>query len=108
VLLDIVEHAFKYLLNVQKLRKIRISKVYLSIHVYSRFIWYVVISTFFISPLNAYCPFPIIFFITLLGPPLVLWLSEGVLRQSVQKVVEKALENEGYIVVSLKDLKRAL
>jgi len=107
-LLDIVERIFSYLLNARKMHKIEISKVYLGIHAYSRFIWYVIISTVFIPLLDAYFPFPFIFFIALFEPPLILWLSEGVMRQSIQKIVVKALESEDYVVISLKNMKSAL
>jgi hypothetical protein len=49
MLLDIVEHVFRYLLNVQRICEIRISKVYLSIHAYSKSFLYITLSTFFIS-----------------------------------------------------------
>jgi len=94
MLLDVVEHVFRYLLNVQRICEIRISKVYLSIHAYSKSFLYITLSTFFISLLSTYRPFSIIFFITLPEPPLVLWLSEGVLKQSIQKIVEMWIDRE--------------
>jgi len=107
-LLDIVERIFSYMLDARKMRKIGISKVYLGIHAYSRFLWYAIISALFIPLLDAYFSTPFIFFIALSGPLLILWLSEGVMRQSIQKIVVKALESEVRVVVSLKDMKSVL
>jgi len=108
VLLDIVERIFSYMLDARKMHKIGISKVYLGIHAYSRFLWYAIISALFIPLLNAYFSTPFILFIALSGPFLILWLSEGVMRQSIQKIVMKALESEDHVVTSLKDMKSAL
>jgi len=58
-LLDVVEHVFRYLLNVQRICEIRISKVYLSIHAYSKSFLYITLSTFFISLLSTYRHFPL-------------------------------------------------